>query len=89
MSDYPPLIFIAVCAGEKKLVKHWAASGDLPNIARLLGTGYTVDTESLHGLYVGANWPSLQTACHPGKITRRRQRSVRLRACARTDDRDP
>lgn len=67
MSDYPPLIFIAVCSGEKKLVKQWAASGDLPNIARLLGTGYTVDTESLHGLYVGANWPSLQTACHPGK----------------------
>jgi predicted AlkP superfamily phosphohydrolase/phosphomutase len=67
MSTKAPLIFIALCAMEKTLARQWAASGELPNIAKLLATGYEADTKSLDGLYVGANWPSLQTACTPAK----------------------
>jgi predicted AlkP superfamily phosphohydrolase/phosphomutase len=65
--SYSPLIFIAVCSGDKALIAQWAAGGDLPNMAQLLETGYSVDTQSLPGVFVGANWPSLQSACGPGK----------------------
>jgi predicted AlkP superfamily phosphohydrolase/phosphomutase len=67
MSANAPLIFIAICAGEKTLAREWAACGDLPNIANLLKNGFELDTKSLDGLYVGSNWPSTQTACSPAK----------------------
>lgn len=61
------VVFIAICSGDKHLIRQWAASGDLPNLGRLLAEGLGGDTVGLPGLYIGAHWPSFITGCHPGK----------------------
>lgn len=59
------VLFLEVDAGDRELVQGWAASGELPNFARLLREGLVGDADSVDGLFVGATWPSLYTGCNP------------------------
>lgn len=61
------VVFLAICSGDRTLIREWADRGDLPNLARLLDGGLVGETVGLPGVYVGAHWPSWITACHPGK----------------------
>lgn len=62
-----PVVFLGMCSGDKDLIARWTASGDMPNIRRLMQTGLTGTQRGLPGVYVGAHWPSLISGCHPGK----------------------
>lgn len=61
------VVFLGMCSGDKDLIARWTASGDMPNIRRLVETGLTGIQRGLPGVYVGAHWPSLISGCHPGK----------------------
>jgi predicted AlkP superfamily phosphohydrolase/phosphomutase len=61
------LVFIGICAGDRDLLRQWAASGDLPTLRSLLQTGTTGHTDGLPGVYVGAHWPSFASGCTPAK----------------------
>jgi predicted AlkP superfamily phosphohydrolase/phosphomutase len=56
-----------MCSGDKDLIAKWSASGDLPNLRRLMDEGLVGSQQGLPGVYVGAHWPSWSTGCHPGK----------------------
>lgn len=65
----PPtrILFLEMDAGDKELVRRWAADGTLPTFAALFGRGLSGDTMSLDGLFVGAIWPSFYTAVNPAR----------------------
>ena len=60
------VLFLAIDAGDKCLIRKWADDGTLPTIRSLLERGLVGDTESLEGLYEGATWPSFSTGLNPG-----------------------
>jgi predicted AlkP superfamily phosphohydrolase/phosphomutase len=61
------VVFLGIDAGDRDLLREWAANGDLPTLRLLMETGITGHTEGLPGLYVGAHWPSFATGCTPAK----------------------
>ncbi len=61
------VLFLEMDAGDKLLVRRWAAEGVLPNFARLFERGLSGDTMSLDGLFVGSIWPSFYTAVNPAR----------------------
>ena len=63
----PKLVFLGMCSGDDELIGRWAASGDMPNLRRLMATGLVGRQDGLPGVYVGAHWPSWISGCHPGK----------------------
>lgn len=63
----PRLVFLAICSGDDELIGHWTASGDMPNLRRLIASGLVGRQDGLPGVYVGAHWPSWISGCHPGK----------------------
>jgi len=66
----PPLtkvLFLEIDAGEQSLVRQWAASGLMPNVARLLERGLVGPTMAPEGFFVGSIWPSLMTSVNPAR----------------------
>lgn len=61
------VVFLGICAGDRDLIRSWAANGELPNLAALLKTGLVGETEGLPGFYVGAHWPSWASGCTPAR----------------------
>ncbi|RJQ18639.1 MAG: hypothetical protein C4560_07040 [Nitrospiraceae bacterium] len=61
------VLFLAIDAGDKFLVRDWAANGILPNLRSLLDRGLTGNTMSLKGFFVGATWPSFYTGVTPAR----------------------
>ncbi len=61
------VLFLEVDAGDRQLIRRWAADGTLPVFRRLLQQGLVGDTMSLEGFFVGSIWPSLYTAVNPAK----------------------
>lgn len=59
------VLFLAIDAGDKFLIKKWAKEGILPTIGSLLEKGTVGETVSIEGLYEGATWPSFYTGLHP------------------------
>lgn len=55
------MAFVGFDAGSPLLTRKWISEGHLPNFARVLEQGATVDVEHEPGLYVGAIWPTLFT----------------------------
>ena len=69
----PPLtkvLFLEMDAGERSLVRQWAAEGAMPNVQRLLQRGLVGPTTAPEGFFVGAIWPSLTTGMSPGGHSR-------------------
>jgi predicted AlkP superfamily phosphohydrolase/phosphomutase len=66
----PPLtkvLFLEMDAGERSLVRQWAAAGLMPNVQRLLSRGIVGPTLAPEGFFVGSTWPSLCTAVSPAR----------------------
>ena len=61
------IVFLAMDAGDKNLIREWAADGTLPTIRSLLSRGLVGDTASVEGLYEGSTWPSLYTGTNPAR----------------------
>lgn len=61
------VLFLAIDAGDKFLIKKWAKEGILPTIGSLLEKGTVGETVSIEGLYEGATWPSFYTGVHPAR----------------------
>ena len=67
MPSSTKLLFLEIDAGDKFLIRRWAADGTLPNLQALLSEGITGDTIAPEGFFVGAIWPSLYTASNPAR----------------------
>ena len=65
MSSPTKVLLLAVDAGDKFLIKSWAADGTLPTFRSLLARGLVGDTMSLEGFYEGSTWPSFYTGVTP------------------------
>jgi len=63
----PKVVFLGMCSGDDELIARWTASGDMPNLRRLMASGVVGRQDGLPGVYVGAHWPSWIAGCHPGK----------------------
>lgn len=58
---------IGLDMGDARLVRDWAASGHLPNIASLIERGTWLDLETTAGILHTSTWPSFATGNKPGK----------------------
>lgn len=65
MASRKKVVFIAMDAGDKFLIRKWAADGSLKTFRTLLDNGFVGETMSLPGLYEGATWPSFYTGVTP------------------------
>jgi predicted AlkP superfamily phosphohydrolase/phosphomutase len=61
------VVLLGFDAGNKYLIQNWAAAGILPTFQALLQKGFTGNTISLAGFFVGATWPSFATGVTPAK----------------------
>ena len=61
------VLFLEIDAGDKHLLRSWAADGTLPTLRDLFSRGLTGDTIAPPGFFVGAIWPSLYTATNPAR----------------------
>ena len=62
-----PVILLGLDAFDPDLALRWAGSRELPNLARLLGTGATAAVTNPFGLFVGALWASFATGLRPDR----------------------
>jgi predicted AlkP superfamily phosphohydrolase/phosphomutase len=67
MAPATKILFLEIDAGERSLVRQWAAAGLMPNVANLLNRGIVGSTMAPEGLFVGAIWPSLYTSVTPAR----------------------
>jgi predicted AlkP superfamily phosphohydrolase/phosphomutase len=61
------LLILGVDAGSPELFRKWCASGDLPNLSRLMANGSTRRVENPRGMEAGAVWPVFHTGLLPGR----------------------
>lgn len=61
-----PIVCIGLDSFDKDLVIDWAKSGDLPNIASLLGGSAWGSVTGLAGVNAGSGWPTFNTGLLPG-----------------------
>jgi predicted AlkP superfamily phosphohydrolase/phosphomutase len=67
MPPSPKVLLLAMDAGDKTLLRQWAADGTLPAIRSLLRRGLVGETISLAGFYEGSTWPSFYTGVTPAR----------------------
>jgi predicted AlkP superfamily phosphohydrolase/phosphomutase len=67
MSASPRVLFLGLDAADPSLVRRWAAAGQLPTFADLLGRARTCRTLGPAGFFVGAIWPSFYTSVNPAR----------------------
>lgn len=67
MSARRKLVIVGVDAGSPELFRRWCASGDLPNLGRLLDSGNSRRVENPRGMEAGAVWPVFHTGLLPGR----------------------
>jgi len=61
------VLFIAVDAADKDLIKAWADDGSLPVFSELFRQAAWSVVDNPPGLYVGAVWPSFYTGIGPAR----------------------
>jgi predicted AlkP superfamily phosphohydrolase/phosphomutase len=67
MTQSKRIVFLAMDAGDKNLIREWAADGTLPTMRSLLSQGLVGNTASVEGLYEGSTWPCLYTGMNPAR----------------------
>lgn len=68
MIDSPrKLLIIGVDAGSPELFRRWCATGDMPNLHRLMAEGTARRVENPRGMEAGAVWPVFHTGLLPGR----------------------
>ncbi len=61
------VVIIGLDMGDARLIRDWAAKGQLPNIASLIEQGTWLDLETTAGILHTSTWPSFATGDKPGK----------------------
>jgi predicted AlkP superfamily phosphohydrolase/phosphomutase len=61
------LVIVGVDAGSPELFRKWCATGDLPNLGRLMAAGTCRRVENPRGMEAGAVWPVFHTGLLPGR----------------------
>jgi predicted AlkP superfamily phosphohydrolase/phosphomutase len=61
------LVIVGVDAGSPELFRKWCATGDLPNLSRLMASGSSRRVENPRGMEAGAVWPVFHTGLLPGR----------------------
>lgn len=61
------VLFLAMDAGDKRLIESFAADGTMKNLRAMLSGGLVGDTVSVEGFYEGSTWPSLYTGVTPAR----------------------
>lgn len=67
MKPEPKIIVVGLDAADSRLIKRWAAEGDLPTFSELLRRGIYADLEGSAEVFSGSAWPSITSGCNPGK----------------------
>jgi predicted AlkP superfamily phosphohydrolase/phosphomutase len=67
MTSRRKVLFLAMDAGDRFLIRSWAGDGTLKNMRTLLDGGLVGETMSLEGYFEGATWPSFYTGVTPGR----------------------
>ena len=67
MDSKRKLVIVGVDAGSPELFRKWCATGDLPNLSRLLARGISRRVENPRGMEAGAVWPVFHTGLLPGR----------------------
>jgi predicted AlkP superfamily phosphohydrolase/phosphomutase len=70
MSQDRKVVFLGFCSGNQFLIHQWANDGILPTFRRLFRQGFSSNTTSLPGYFVGSTWPSFYTAVSPARHSR-------------------
>ncbi len=60
-------MYIGLDACDLHVAQQFAADGDMPTLAGLLGTAAVVETVGPVGFFVGANWPTIYTGTTPSR----------------------
>ena len=61
------IVMIGLDAMDPELARRWAASGELPVLARLFGEAAACPVENPYGLFVGALWVNFASASGPAR----------------------
>jgi predicted AlkP superfamily phosphohydrolase/phosphomutase len=61
------ILFLAIDAGDKVLIRDGVQDGTLPVLGRLIGRGLVGETRSVEGFYEGSTWPSFYTGVNPAR----------------------
>lgn len=64
----PKTIVIGIDGGNFELVEKWIASGELPNIAKIVRQGITGEMRSVLPPVTSPNWKAYTTGKNPGKL---------------------
>jgi len=67
MNPHTKILFLAIDAGDKFLIRNWAKDGTLPILHSLLARGLVGETTSVEGFYEGSTWPSFYTGVNPAR----------------------
>jgi predicted AlkP superfamily phosphohydrolase/phosphomutase len=67
MNHPTKILFLAIDAGDKCLIKKWSEDGTMPILGSLLARGLVGDTKSVEGFYEGSTWPSFYTGLTPAR----------------------
>jgi len=67
MTAPPKVLFLALDAASKDLVRDWSEQGLLPTFRSLFETASWGTIVNAPGLYTGSVWPSLWTGVNPGR----------------------
>jgi predicted AlkP superfamily phosphohydrolase/phosphomutase len=67
MNRRTKIMFLAIDAGDKCLIRNWARDGTLPVLQSLLARGLVGETTSVEGFYEGSTWPSFYTGVNPAR----------------------
>lgn len=67
MNSRTKILFLAIDAGDKVLIRNWSKDGTLPILGTLLARGLVGETRSVEGFYEGSTWPSFYTGVNPAR----------------------
>jgi predicted AlkP superfamily phosphohydrolase/phosphomutase len=67
MTSPAQTVYLALDAVDLDLAQRMAAAGELPNLARVLRSGASVETKAPVGYFVSAHWPSMYTGLGPSR----------------------
>jgi predicted AlkP superfamily phosphohydrolase/phosphomutase len=67
MTAAPKVLFLALDAASKDLVREWSDEGVLPTFRSLFTNAASANTLNAPGLYTGSVWPSVWTGVNPGR----------------------
>jgi predicted AlkP superfamily phosphohydrolase/phosphomutase len=86
MNPSTKILFLAIDAGDKFLIRNWSKDGTLPIMHSLFAKGLIGETISVEGFYEGSTWPSFYTGVNPAhhgfhRLTQLNPRTYEFHRC--------